>query len=81
MSIELIIKSLEDELKIRDEFIVAVQSCLLNDIGHCSMVGCTEDFPCRSCSDKRRILDMIDNPKKVKLSSQAILEETAVMER
>lgn len=81
MSIELIIKSLEDELKIRDEFIVAVQSCLLNDLGHCRSIDCFKDKPCRSCSDKKNILDMIDNPKKVHQSFQAMLEETAVMER
>ena len=81
MSIELIIKSLEDELKIRDEFIVAVQSCLLNDLGHCRAIDCFKDKPCRSCADKKNILDMVDNPKKVQQSSRAMLEETAVMER
>ncbi|KKL71657.1 hypothetical protein LCGC14_2092660 [marine sediment metagenome] len=60
MSIELIIKSLEDELKIRDELIVAVQSCLLNDLGHCCAIDCFEDSPCKACKDKRHILDMID---------------------
>lgn len=61
MSLEGIIKDLESELKRIDKFIVAVQSCLLNDIGYCTAIGCTEDCPCRPCKDKKHILEMIDN--------------------
>ena len=59
MSIELCIQQLEKELKVRDEFIVAVQSLMLNEVGHC---GCTEENPCRDCIDRRHILDLIENP-------------------
>lgn len=62
MSIELCIKQLEEELKIRDKFTVAVQSLMLNEIGCCTAVGCTEENPCRNCKDRRHILDLIDNP-------------------
>lgn len=62
MSIELCIKQLDEEIKIRDKFILAVQSLMLNELGHCIVVGCTEECPCRGCKDRRHILDLIDNP-------------------
>lgn len=62
MSIELVIKQLEWEIRVRDELIVATQSHLLNMIGHCTAVGCIEEEPCRDCKDRRHILDLIDNP-------------------
>jgi len=58
----LCIKRLEEEIKVRDELIVAVQSCMLNEIGHCTTLYCTEDKPCRDCKDRRHILELIDNP-------------------
>lgn len=62
MSIELCIKQLEEEIKIRDELIILVQNLMLNEIGHCTMEGCTEECPCRDCKDRRHILELIDNP-------------------
>ena len=61
MSIELCIQQLEAEIKVRDEFILAVQSLILNEIGHCTAVGCTEENPCRDCKDRRHILELIEN--------------------
>ena len=54
--------------KVRDEFIIAVQDLMLEEISHCHirqvhMEYCTEDEPCPECKERRRILDMIDNPK------------------
>ena len=62
MSIELCIKQLNEEIKTMDKFILAVQSLMLNEIGHCTAVGCTEEYPCRDCKGRRRILDLIENP-------------------
>lgn len=63
MSIELCIKQLNEEIKIRDELIFAVQCLMLNEIGHCIVDYCTEENPCRDCKDRRHILDLIDNPQ------------------
>jgi len=63
MSIETCIQQLNEEIKVRDEFILAVQSLMLNELGHCAIVGCTEEHPCRDCKDRRHILDLIDNPQ------------------
>ena len=60
MSIESCIQHLKEEIKVRDKLILAVQSLMLNEIGHCSIAGCTEEHPCRDCKDRRRILEMID---------------------
>ncbi len=57
MSIESCIQQLEEEIKVRDKFVVAVQSLMLNEVGYC---GCTENDPCRDCKGRRRILEMID---------------------
>lgn len=62
MSIELCIQQLNEEIKIRDELILAVQSLMLNEIGHCLVSYCKEDNPCRDCKDRKHILDLIDNP-------------------
>ena len=62
MSIELCIQQLNKEIKVRDELIVAVQSLMLNEIGHCSVDYCTEDKPCQDCKDRRHILGLIENP-------------------
>ena len=64
MSIELCIQQLNDEIKKRDELIVAIQSLMLNEIGHCSVVGCTEENPCRDCKARRHILDLIEQENK-----------------
>lgn len=66
MSIESAIQQLEWEIKVRDGLVVSVQSHLLNMIGHCETVGCTEEEPCRDCKDRRHILDLIDNPPEEK---------------
>jgi len=60
MSIESCIQRLNEEIKVRDKFVVAVQSLMLNEVGCCTIVGCTESDPCRNCKDRRRILEMID---------------------
>ena len=60
MSIELCIQQLNEEIKVRDKFVVAVQSLMLNEVGYCRVVECTEEDPCRDCKDRRRILEMID---------------------
>ena len=62
MSIELCIQQLKWEIRVRDELILAVQSLMLNEIGHCTVAGCTEENPCRDCKFRRHILDLIDNP-------------------
>ena len=62
MSIELCIQQLNEEIKVRDKFIVAVQNLMLNEIGHCIAGGCTEESPCRDCKDRKHILELIDNP-------------------
>lgn len=60
MSIESCIQQLKEEIKVRDKFIVAVQSLMLNEVGYCKCTGCTESDPCRDCKGRRRILEMID---------------------
>lgn len=61
VSIELCIQQLKEEIKVRDKFIVAVQSLMLNEIGHCAAGGCTEEQPCRDCIARRHIIDLIEN--------------------
>lgn len=60
MSIESCIQQLNKEIEVRDELILAVQSLMLNEIGHCKV--CTKDNPCRDCKDRKHILDLIENP-------------------
>jgi len=66
MSIETCIQQLNEEIKVRDEFVLAVQSLMFNEIGHCTIVGCTKDVPCRDCKDRRHILELIDEPRENK---------------
>ncbi|MCK5016951.1 MAG: hypothetical protein KAS32_07745 [Candidatus Peribacteraceae bacterium] len=66
MSIESCIQQLNEEIKVRDELILAVQSLMLNEIGHCRAVGCKEECPCRDCKERRHILELIDNPQENK---------------
>ena len=64
MSIEAVIKQLEQEIQARNELLVAVQSLMSNEIGHCIIGGCEEDSPCRDCKDRKHILDLIFELKK-----------------
>ena len=64
MSIEAVIKQLEQEIQARNELVVAVQSLMSNEIGHCIIAGCEEESPCRDCKDRRRILDLTFELKK-----------------
>ena len=63
MSIELCIRQLEEEIRVRDKIIIAVQSLMLTEIGYCVLVGCTEERPCRDCKHRRHILELIDKSK------------------
>ena len=64
MSIEKAIKQLEQEIQARNELVVAVQSLMSNEIGHCTVIRCEEDSPCLYCKDRKRILDLIFEMKK-----------------
>ena len=64
MSIEKVIKQLEQEIQARNELLLAVQSLMSNEIGHYIIAGCEEESPCRDCKDRRRILDLTFELKK-----------------